>query len=115
MRTFKNTAAQGDVTFRRVDLANYNIAKLTKVAPEGDELIITHSETGHHHVMERKAATLYNLPNSIMECLLIVDRPTELRHLREYDTHEPILFDVGAYIVKRQREYVPGSFRRVED
>jgi hypothetical protein len=29
--------------------------------------------------------------------------------------HEPIMFGVGIYEVRRQREYTPEGFRRVED
>ena len=49
------------------------------------------------------------------ECLLVVDKPSILEHLRSFDTHEPILFEKGAYQVRRQREYIPEGFRRVED
>ena len=39
----------------------------------------------------------------------------QLEHLREFDKHEPILFEPGVYHVRRQREYTPEGFRRVED
>jgi hypothetical protein len=50
-----------------------------------------------------------------MDCLLVVERPDELRHLREFDTHEPIAFTPGKYLARRQREYTPEGWRRVED
>lgn len=34
---------------------------------------------------------------------------------RPYDTHAPIMFEPGIYEVRRQREYTPEGFRRVED
>lgn len=112
MRTFKNSAAQGDVYFRRVESMP---AGVVEVAPENGVLIVTHSETGHNHVMEATKARMYSLPDSIMDCFLVVNDPVALEHLRSYDTHEPILFDKGTYHVRRQREYVPEGFRRVQD
>jgi hypothetical protein len=50
-----------------------------------------------------------------MDCLLVVNDPVALEHLRDHDTHEPILFEKGTYHVRRQREYTPEGFRKVED
>jgi hypothetical protein len=112
MRTFNNICAQGDIYICRVDALPKNAQR---VNPDGDKVIVTHSETGHHHVMDAAAVTMYQLPDSIMDCLLVVERPTALEHLRAHDTHEPILFEPGTYHVRRQREYTPEGFRRVED
>jgi hypothetical protein len=112
MRTFKNVCAQGDIYIRRVESLP---AGAVEAKPENGVYIVTHSETGHHHVMEAKKAKMYTLPDSIMDCLLVVEEPTTLDHLRNFDTHEPILFDKGVYNVRRQREYTPEGFRRVED
>lgn len=112
MKTFSNTCAQGDIYIRRVDALPGNAAR---VEPEDGLLIVTHSETGHHHVMDADSVTMYRLPDSIMDCLLVVAAPTPLRHLRPHDTHEPILFDVGIYHVRRQREYTPEGWRQVQD
>ena len=113
MKTFKNICAQGDVYIMRVNMKVPEGA--VEVKPEGNNLIITHSETGHHHVMERTKAKMYTLPDSIMNCLLVVNDPVALEHLRSYDTHEPIMFDEGTYLVRRQREYTPEGFRKVQD
>jgi hypothetical protein len=113
MRVFKNVCAQGDVYIRRVNMAIPKNA--IEVQPEGEYVIVTHSETGHHHVMEKKKVKMYQLPDSIMDCLLVVNDPVALEHLRDYDTHEPIMFDKGTYHVKRQREYTPEGFRKVQD
>lgn len=112
MRTFKKTCAQGDIYVRRID-------KLPKeaieVPAEGEHVVVTHSETGHHHVMERRAVTMYRLPDEIYDCFLVVNEPTTLDHLRPHDTHESIKFEKGTYHVRRQREHTPEGFRRVED
>ena len=112
MKTFENTCAQGDILIQRIDSLPEG---LTEVAPQGDRLIVTHSETGHHHVMARQTAAMYRLPEEIYECFLVVKEPTALEHLRPHDTHEPIMFQPGTYRVRRQREYTPEGLRRVED
>ena len=112
MRTFKDYCAQGDIYIKRLDSLPANAVL---VPSENGRVIVTHSETGHHHVMEAKAVTMYRLPDSIMDCLLVVNQPTALEHLRQHDTHEPIMFDKGIYHVRRQQEYTPEGLRRVED
>lgn len=112
MRTFKNACAQGDIYIRRVESLPENAVR---VKPENGVVIVTHSETGHHHVMEADRVEMYSIPDSIMDVLLVVNEPTELRHLREFDTHESIHFDKGVYHVHRQREHSPEGWRRVAD
>ena len=112
MKTFKNICAQGDIYIRRIDALPANAVL---VAPEDGRVIVTHSETGHHHVMDARKVRMHRLPDSIMDCLLVVSEPAALEHLRDHDTHEPILFERGVYHVRRQREYTPEGFRRVED
>ena len=112
MITFQNFCAQGDIYIKRIEALPSNAVA---VAAEKGRVIVTHSETGHHHVMDATAVKMFTLPDSIMDCLLVVDQPTALEHLREHDTHEPIMFGKGVYHVRRQREYTPEGFRRVED
>jgi len=119
MHTFNNTAAQGDVYFKRVDTIP---AHAKAIQPADGKLVITHSETGHSHVMvldrpkasEPPAVEMFAGDNPLMAWLK-VNRPTALTHLRTHDTHAPILFKPGNYEVRRQREYTPEGFRRVED
>ena len=113
MKTFNTVAAQGDVMFIRVNQipAGFNI----EVPPENGELIVTHSETGHHHVMSPVGARMFREEGNEYDAVLVIDRPTSLDHKRSFDTHESIMFDAGTYRVKRQREYVPDGYRRVAD
>lgn len=112
MRTFTTVAAQGDVYIRKIEALP---EKAVRVPAEAGRVIVTHSETGHHHVMDGETVEMYRLPDSIMDCLLVVKEATPLRHLRPHDTHEDILFAPGVYHVRRQREYTPEGWRRVED
>jgi hypothetical protein len=113
MKTFKKICAQGDILIMRI---NALPAGVVPVAAESGKLIVTHSESGHHHVMAAERTKAYRLPDSIMDIFLEVQRGGDvLKHLRPHDTHEPIQFKPGIYHVRRQREYVPEGFRRVED
>jgi hypothetical protein len=112
MKTFDNICAQGDVLFQKID----SLPKgLKSVKAEGRSQIITHSETGHHHVMEADKVELFENPSDPMEAFLVVHETTTLDHLRQHDTHEPIQFKPGNYKIHRQREHSPEGFRRVAD
>jgi hypothetical protein len=118
MRDFLNRAAQGDVFFRRVDALPSDVIL---VAAFNGRIVVTHSETGHDHVMmldkkrfKTPAVEMFATDNPLVAWIK-VNRPTALEHLRPHDTHEPIMFGVGIYEVRRQREYTPEGFRRVED
>ena len=116
---FKNVCAQGDIYIRRVSAlpANAVPAAVNRdTVDSADRYIVTHSETGHHHVMDRPRVKMYTIPDSIMDIFLEVEEGGALlEHLRPHDTHETISFDKGTYHVRRQREYTPEGFRRVED
>lgn len=117
MKTFDKIAAQGDVMFIRRDRLPNN---LKAAAPENGVVVVTHSETGHNHVMvldrlDDPAVEMFNDNDNALISWIKVNRPTPLEHLRPHDTHAPILFTPGIYEVRRQREYTPGGFRRVED
>ena len=62
-----------------------------------------------------KKAMLYRLESNPMICYLSVVEPCEIKHLRSFDTHESIRFEIGDYEIRRQREYVPEGWRRIED
>ena len=112
MKTFKNICAQGDVLIRRVDEVP---ASAKRVPSENGKIIVTHSETGHHHVMEAERVDLFQDPENFLLAWIKVNRPATLEHMRPHDTHEAIKFSEGIYEIRRQREYTPEGFRRVAD
>ena len=57
----------------------------------------------------------YVSQDSILDCLLVVTTPDELRHLREFDTPEPISFAPGKYQVRTAREHTPEGWRKSQD
>lgn len=116
MKTFNRMAAQGDFIIVRV---NSIPAGLTRVEPRGNHIVIAHSETGHDHVMLMDHVQAFKDPKTsdvdLYEMFLSVEAPTEINHLRSFDTHESILVSEGNYLIRRQREYVPEGFRRAAD
>lgn len=113
MKTFNQVCAQGDVMFTKVDSLPEGVVEQS---PENGKLIVTHSETGHHHVMDPVKTKMYTLPNDIMKCFLVVEGDGDvLEHLRSNDTHEAIGFGPGIYRVNRQREHTPQGYRRIAD
>ena len=117
MKTFEKTAAQGDVFFTKIDILPEGTVF---VRPEGNRVIVAHSETQHDHCFlldgsPEPAVKMYRLPEEIYECFIKVSSPSILKHQRSFDTHEPIEFAPGTYRIRRQREYTPEGFKRVED
>lgn len=121
MRTFKNVCAQGDIYITRVKSIPKNVVA---VSPVDNKVIVTHSETGHHHVMVldrdmtkdgTPSIEMFQSSDNPLLAWIKVNRPTSLDHNRPYDTHEPIMFDTGTYEIRRQREYTLAGWRQVAD
>lgn len=113
MKTFQNRAAQGDVYIMRI---NALPPGTVRAKPKAGKFEVAHSETGHSHVMDADGrAEMYELPDSILKCFLVVKESTVLEHLRSFDTHESIMFEPGIFEIRRQREYVPEGWRRAQD
>lgn len=112
MKKFKSICAQGDVLIRRVDKIP---ASAKPIDADGSHVIVTHSETGHHHVMLKERTDLFQDADNPLIAWIRVNRADKLIHQRPYDTHEPISFEPGCYEVRRQREHTPEGWRRVAD
>jgi hypothetical protein len=100
---FETTAAQGELTITKLDAAPKNIGETVK--PEKGMLIVGHSETGHHHVVDAGCATLTRV--DLFTAFLEVRKATRLVHQREYDTHPPIELQPGMYEFRTGREFDP--------
>lgn len=116
MKTFTRIAAQGDFIIIKIDEIPENV---DNYAPENGQFVIAHSETGHNHVMVMDRVTAFKPKNTeerdLYDLFLNVKEPTEIVHLRSFDTHESLLVPAGNYHVRRQREYVPEGFRKAAD
>jgi hypothetical protein len=120
MKIVNKCAAQGDVLFRRVT----EIPKTAVEQKRTGDLVVAHSETGHHHSIADKAVTAFAEPGDSLTCYLRMDSGidavggVDVVHHRAWDTHETIrlLGKPGdVWQVRRQREWTPEGWRRVED
>jgi hypothetical protein len=117
MRTFENCAAQGDLMIRRIPSIP---ADAQAINAEKGKFIVAHSETGHNHVIEAAPnVQMFTTGDPMVSYLQVIEAAdateTLLEHLRSYDTHETIAIPPGSYEIRRQREYTPEGWRRVED
>ena len=118
MKSFKFSAAQGEVNIRKVDAIPDGMAS---VAPEKGLLIVGHSESGHHHgfrddgavqLMERTK----DVPAGMKILYAIVKNPTAL--IQDASApHDMIALDPGLYEFRISREFNPFTeqARRVAD
>lgn len=112
MKTFKQIAAQGEITIRRIGPVPRH-RKLgvgfSLMLPEKGKFIIGHSETQHDHVLEHtRGATvtvLDNAPAGMKILHMILTEPNCLIHNRDHDTHETIALEPGEYDVRIAREF----------
>ncbi len=117
MKTFTRMAAQGDFLIMRIDTIPENVEPIA--ANEHNQIVVAHSETQHNHVMLAERVSAYKPAGvkevDLYEMFLSVEAPTEINHLRSFDTHETLLVPPGNYTVRRQREYIPEGFRKASD
>ena len=116
MKIVNKVAAQGEMLVRRVDSFD-KPAKEMKA--EDSVFILAHSETGHHHVIDRTHVKVSEqteqVPQGMAILQMIVEEPSVIEHLRGYETHEPLMLGKGLWEVRLQREYTPQGYRRVAD
>ena len=120
MQIVQKMGAQGDVLFRRVKSMPDGVKPVER---QGD-LVVAHSETGHHHVIRHPAVMLFEHPTDPLVSFVRVPPKladsVDVEHLRPFDTHETLrlLNETESEVIfeiRRQREYVPEGWRRVED
>jgi hypothetical protein len=115
--TFKNCAAQGDLMIRRINKLPDDVKPLSA---ERGVFVVAHSETGHNHVIDAKPnVQWYGNGDPMVSYFQVIEASdateTLLRHLRGHDTHKTIVIPTGVFEIRRQREYTPEGWRRVED
>jgi len=113
-KTFDTQAAQGDMLLTRIDKLPSRALEHQKAEDNGTH-ILTHSETGHHHVVASQHVDFFKAANDPLIGFIVVGKTTALQHLREHDTHETVTLSPGTYQINRQREYELGGFRQVAD
>lgn len=110
MKHFTKIAAQGEITIIRLgDVPKKGSIAGVPLKLENGRFIIGHSETGHHHVLERNdGATVHVLdraPEGMRILHAILEEPTKLIHQRPHDTHETIMLEPGEYEFRIAREF----------
>ena len=99
-----------------------SLKNMSTMKLENGQLILGHSETGHHHVLEPvrhvaidKAAKAFieNANDTFIELQLFEE--CRLVHQRGYDTHGTLFFPAGEYIRGIREEQSPEGWRRVAD
>lgn len=97
---------------------------VTECTRDNGRLVVAHSETQHHHAVDSLHARMYSDPKDPLVCYLQMDAGCEdiggvdVVHHRAWDTHETLrlLGKPGdVWQVRRQREWTPEGWRRVED
>ena len=97
--------------------------KATALNLEHDKMILGHSETGHHHVLEpidktipisQAAQVLIDQTNDMI-CDLKIFQECKLMHMRGHDTHGGFILPAGEYIRVIREEQSPEGWRRVAD
>lgn len=98
--------AQGELRIRRLSDAAPPVA-WPLMTTTGDHYIVGHSETGHHHVLDRSKADVFEAPSSIGMAVLrvIVREPTVLLHQRADRPHRPIALPPGVYEITHDQEW----------
>lgn len=95
----RSTILQGDVAL--IPVTEFPITT-TELGQTGSEVVVAHSETGHHHVVRGTAVEVYHAPDDPSVMLIEVHQPGELQHDRDEHRHESQVVEPGKYIVQRQ-------------
>ncbi len=103
MKTF----AQGEIYARKIKELPEGLEPFTEKDSSG-AWIISHSESGHHHVIDGDGVTVMERPTSgaIRILYAIVESPTQLRQ-DVAEAHEAHDLDSGIYEMRIAREYDP--------
>ena len=106
--------AQGELLFIPVKSIP---AKAALVKIDGPHYIVGHSETGHHHVIEKTRAEVYEAADDqFCAWIKTLGGGADVVHLRDFDTHKPAKLEPDTiYEVRRQREWVPEGYRKAMD
>lgn len=111
--TTRKSICQGDVYLIPIKAIPITAKPL---AAENGAFIVTHSETGHHHVvMERPDVQQFSGMDIFRGFLNVGDKPAELVHLRDHHTHAPQVIAPGAWLIQRQAAYTPQGWERARD
>ena len=105
-------AAQGDILILGIDTLPEGVEP---VDPENGVYVVAHSETGHNHVIAENDIDLFRAANDPLNLYAVVNRETELKHLRSFDTHKTLTLPPGTYrFINQQEMTIEGWQRRLD-
>ena len=102
---------QGDVRLFKVDSLPEGVEK----QKTDGTLVVAHSETGHHDVIESQETEFFIDPKDPFTSFMKLTKTEDLKHLRSFDTHETINIPAGVWGIRRAREHTPEGYRMVID
>ena len=95
------------------------IPKDAKLVEEGFSIIIGHSESGHHHVLDisTEQGTTIKMYEKDGKTYLDIPLMAHLRHQKTVEKHETQIFEKGLYIreIRESYSYALKAMRRVQD
>lgn len=115
MYIVKDQARQGDLLITRVDSLPQDVKRVEK---DKTRHVLSHSETGHPHIIEAPpdVVQIFGSSNPQRNYISISARSVELRHEKiGPEQHEPFELPPGIYEVYRQREEWPEGWEPVVD
>ena len=98
--------AQGEIEFFPVTADHFDGASTEPATPTGSQFIVAHSESGHHHVLEREAVEVSTVKtDSIGLAVLrvLVKEPTSVINLNP-NGHLNLPLKPGLYEARISRE-----------
>lgn len=104
---------QGDIAIERIDALPRDAAR--EAARADGALVVGHSETGHHHSIHNRRVRMLESSDPLVCYLQVEGKYADLVHHRPVNPHEAFRLPTGTYRVRRQREWTPEGWRRVED
>ena len=112
------TNAHGEVNFLKIIDGTVDVSPLEIVQPAKEGYIVGHSESGHHHVLEREGVTVHRGTEKGMQILrALITKPVPVRQLAGGNAHEQQIIEPGEYLITNNVEYDPfmQQARRVAD
>ena len=103
---------QGDIAISRVPRLPTGC---TEISPKDGLHLVAESETHHHHFVEASQARFYGTDDPLICYLTVSEKFADLVHDRPSHAHETWRLPAGTYRIRRQREWTPEGWRRVED
>lgn len=107
MKNFVSTAAQGEISIRKIDALPVSVKGMEK---ERGMWIIGKSETHHDHVLVADRPKVFEstaAPAGMRVLYAVLESVGELVHQRGHDTHETIQIEPGIYEFRLGREFDP--------